>query len=93
MNRRGDVLVGFQETGPERFISPRCAYRRARDPKGTLRPILSLGEGQGATDGVSWGDYSGTTLDGDNRTDLWTIQSITGPDGKGDTVIAKITPK
>lgn len=92
VNRRNDVLVGFQETGPDMFISPRCALRRARDPKGTLRPIRSLGEGKGATDGVSWGDYSGTVIDGDNRIDLWTIQSITNDKGKGETVIARIQP-
>ena len=33
-------------------------------------------------------NYSGTVIDGDNLSDLWTIQSITGTDGKGDTVIA-----
>ncbi len=93
VNKRGDVLIGFQETGPEMFISPRCALRLARDPKGTTRPILSLGEGQAATNGVSWGDYSGTVIDGDNRLDLWTVQSVAGPDGKGDTVIARVSAR
>ena len=90
VNRQGDVLIGFQETGPEMFISPRCAIHRAGDAPGTTRPVLSLGEGRGATDGVAWGDYSGTVMDGDNRLDLWTIQSITDEQGKGDTVIARI---
>jgi hypothetical protein len=89
VNKRLDVLVGFQETNENMYISPRMAYRRARDPKGELRKIVKLGEGQGATDGVSWGDYSGSVIDGDNLLDLWTIQSITDPDGKGDTVIAR----
>ena len=89
VNKNLDVLVGFQETNEEMFISPRMAYRRARDPRGTLRKVVKLGEGQGATDGVSWGDYSGCVIDGDNRLDLWTVQSITDEKGKGDTVIAK----
>ncbi len=38
----------------------------------------------------TWGDYSGSVVDGDNLTDLWTIQSITDEKGKGDTVIAKV---
>ena len=38
VNRNLDVLVGFQETGPDMFISPRLAYRRAGDPPNTLRP-------------------------------------------------------
>ena len=90
VNKNLDVLVGFQETGPDMFISPRLAFRRAADPPGSLRGIVRLGEGQAATDGVSWGDYSGSVCDGDNLLDLWTIQSIAGPDGKGDTVIVQV---
>ncbi|MCK4565652.1 MAG: hypothetical protein KAU94_13365 [Verrucomicrobia bacterium] len=89
VNKRLDVLVGFQETNENMFISPRLAFRRAKDPRGKLREIVKLGEGQGATDGVAWGDYSGSVIDGDNLLDLWTIQSITDPEGKGDTVIVK----
>ena len=90
VNGLGDVLVGFQETSHTMFISPRLAFRRGNDAPGTLGSIVSLGEGAGATDGVSWGDYSGSVIDGDNLRDLWTIQSITGEDGKGDTVIARV---
>jgi hypothetical protein len=93
VNKNNDVLIGFQETGPEMFISPRCALHRASDKPGAIGEIIKLGEGQGATTGVAWGDYSGTVVDGDNLTDLWTIQSITDLDGKGDTVIAKIPIK
>lgn len=90
VNKDLDVLVGFQETSPEMFISPRFAYRRAEDPPGTLRPMVSLGEGMGATSGLSWGDYSGSVIDGDDLEDLWTIQSIAGADGRGDTVICRV---
>lgn len=90
VNACEDVLVGFQETSPEMFISPRLATRAKSDPAGALNAIVSLGEGQAATDGVSWGDYSGSVIDGDNLSDLWTIQSITGADGRGDTVIARV---
>lgn len=90
VNKRLDVLVGFQETGEDMFISPRFAYRLADDPQGELRAMVSIGEGLAATDGVSWGDYSGSVVDADNGLDLWTIQSITGADGKGDTVIALV---
>ncbi|NQU55390.1 MAG: hypothetical protein HQ522_22975 [Bacteroidetes bacterium] len=90
VNKKNDVLVGFQETNSEMFISPRLAFRKADDPAGELREIVKLGEGKGATDGVSWGDYSGSIIDGDNLTDLWTIQSITNKEGKGGTVIVKV---
>jgi len=90
VNKYLDVLVGFQETNANMYISPRLAYRMHDDPPGTLRPIVKLGEGRGATHGTSWGDYSGSTVDGDNFTDLWTIQSIADKEGKGDTIIVKL---
>ncbi|MGL6074953.1 MAG: hypothetical protein ACRC8S_12395 [Fimbriiglobus sp.] len=90
VNKQMDVLIGFQETGPDMFISPRLAYRKASDAPGTTREIISLGEGEGPTDGVAWGDYSGATVDGDNLLDLWTIQSRANAKGRGETVIAKI---
>jgi hypothetical protein len=90
VNRQLDVLVGFQETGADMFISPRFAFRHGDDPMGTLQPTVSIGEGQAATNGVAWGDYSGSVVDGDNGFDLWTIQSVTDSNGKGDTVIARV---
>ena len=90
VNDRLDVLVGFQETGTDMFISPRFAIRHASDPPGELRERVSIGEGQAATEGVAWGDYSGSVVDADNGLDLWTIQSVTDKEGRGDTVIAKV---
>lgn len=90
VNKKNDVLVGFQETNANMFISPRMAFRYADDAPGQLRDIVKLGNGQGATDGVAWGDYSGSIIDGDNLTDLWTIQSIANSQGKGETVIVKV---
>ena len=92
VNRKNDVLVGFQETGPDMFISGRYAWRKAKDPAGKLRPIVAIAEGLGATEGGAWGDYSGSVMDGDNRTDLWTIQSVASAIGHGSTVIAKLSP-
>ncbi|MCA9297287.1 MAG: hypothetical protein KC983_12235 [Phycisphaerales bacterium] len=93
VNRNLDVLVGFQETSPSMYISPRLAWRRATDPPGTMRAITAIGEGRGATDGQSWGDYSGSCIDGGNGLDLWTVQSITDDTGKGDTIIARVLMK
>lgn len=89
VNKKHDVLIGFQETGPSMFISARCAFRRASDPPGTVRAIQSLGDGKAATEGGAWGDYSGSAIDGDNLTDLWTVQSIANEKGRGSTVIAR----
>lgn len=93
VNKKGDVLIGFQETNPEMFISPRMAFHSAKDKSGKIKEIIRLGEGQGPTDGVAWGDYSGTIVDGDNLLDMWTVQSITSPEGKGKTVISKYPVK
>ncbi len=90
VNKNNDVLVGFQETNSNMYISPRMAFRYADDPPGTLREIVKLGEGKGATSGASWGDYSGSVVDDDNLLDLWTIQSITNEEGRGSTVIVKV---
>ena len=65
VNKRNDVLVGFQETGPDMFISARCAWRKAGDKPGTLGPILKIAEGLAATEGGAWGDYSGSRLRND----------------------------
>lgn len=86
------VLIGFQETGPNMYISPRFTYRLARDRLGTTRPIVHLGEGEGATAGGPWGDYSGSVGDGDNMVDFWTIQSVATAKGGGGSVIARIRP-
>ncbi|CAN1540745.1 hypothetical protein MCEMSE15_01756 [Fimbriimonadaceae bacterium] len=90
VNKRNDVLVGFQETGPDMFISPRVAWRKAADKKSTLREIFEIATGVAATEGGAWGDYSGSVVDGDNLTDLWTIQSVANKDGRGSTVIMRV---
>jgi len=92
VNRRNDVLVGFQETGPDMFISARCAWRKSSDRFGTLGPIFDIAEGVAATEGGAWGDYSGSVVDGDNLLDLWTIQSVANAAGHGSTVIMRVRP-
>jgi hypothetical protein len=90
VNKKNDVLIGFQEVNGNSFISPRFVYRKAKDVSGSVRKIVSVGEGRGAADGEAWGDYSGSIIDGDNLLDLWTIQSIAGKKGNGETVIVKV---
>lgn len=90
VNKKNDVLIGFQEANANMYISPRFAFRLGKDKPGTIRKIISAGEGKGFTDGESWGDYSGSMVDGDNLLDMWTIQSITNIKGKGETVIVKV---
>lgn len=93
VNKENDVLIGFQEVNSNSFISPRFAYRNAKDELGTTRQIVNAGDGEAATDGASWGDYSGSIIDGDNLLDLWTIQSRANAKGKGESVIVKVPLK
>ena len=90
VNKKNDVLIGFQEANGNLFISPRFAYRFRKDKPGTIRKIINIGEGRGAADGEAWGDYSGSIIDGDNLLDLWSIQSMANKKGKGETVIVKV---
>lgn len=90
VNKKEDVLIGFQEVNRNKFVSPRFAYRKATDAAGSIREIIRVGEGTGAADGVAWGDYSGSVVDGDNQLDLWTIQSRANEKGRGETVIVQV---
>jgi hypothetical protein len=90
VNKKNDVLIGFQEANSHSFVSPRFVYRNAKDPLGTVSKIISAGEGIGAATGEAWGDYSGSIIDGDNLLDLWTIQSKANEKGNGETVIVKV---
>lgn len=92
VNKRGDALIGFQETGPSMFISARYSLYKASDKPGQIRPIQSLAEGVAATAGGPWGDYSSSIVDGDNLTDLWTAQTVANASGRGSVVIAKVVP-
>ncbi len=90
VNATGDAVIGFQETGPDMFISARFAYRFSSDPPGKVREIIKFGEGVAATEGGAWGDYSCTVIDGDNLRDIWTVQSVANAKGRGNCAIARI---
>ncbi|MDH4387506.1 MAG: hypothetical protein QE269_02130 [Fimbriimonas sp.] len=93
VNKSGDVLVGFQETGPDMSISARAGLFSRNDPTWLNPKIFKFAEGIAPTEGGAWGDYSGTVVDGDNLNDFWTIQSYANDKGRGSTIIAKVPPK
>lgn len=93
VNKNRDVLVGYQEAGPEMQISARAAWRKSTDQAGTLRPQIKFMEGLAPTEGGAWGDYSGSCVDGDNLVDLWTVQSFANQKGRGGTIIGRIVPR
>ncbi len=88
VNKNSDLLLVFQQSGSDSYISSRMSYRLASDPLGTLRPAVKHAEGQGANTGTAaWGDYSGASVDGDNDLDMWGINSVASPSGSGNSVI------
>ena len=90
VNKNNDVLIGFQEVSERLPISPRFCYRLNNDPLNSTRPIISIGEGKGSTEGQSWGDYSGGIIDGDDGQTLWSIQSKTNEKGKNESIIVRV---
>ncbi|HWO25218.1 MAG TPA: hypothetical protein VNO30_41045 [Kofleriaceae bacterium] len=82
VNKQNDVLVGYTQSSAGTTPSPAFSYRRATDPVGTMPTTVKLANGAGpVTSTGAFGDYSGSSVDGDNDLDLWTIQSI----GQGGT--------
>ncbi|HZB46524.1 MAG TPA: DUF4214 domain-containing protein [Pyrinomonadaceae bacterium] len=80
VNRHNDVLVGYSRFGANRFASANYSFRAGTDPANSLRDdaVLKAGEAHyyktfGGTEN-RWGDYSATTVDPANDTDLWTLQ-------------------
>ncbi len=80
VNRHNDVLVGYSRFGANQFAGANYSFRAGTDPSNSLRDdaVLKAGEAHyyktfGGTEN-RWGDYSATTVDPSNDTDLWTLQ-------------------
>jgi len=79
VNRYDDVLLGYSRFAANQFPSANYAFHSYQAVPGTLSAdtVLKAGEAKFAVaDGedVLWGDWSGSTVDPVNDTDLWTIQ-------------------
>jgi len=91
VNKNNDVLLVFQQSGKNMYISSCMSYRLATDPLNTLRPVVKHVDGMGVNgSSAAWGDYSGASVDGDNDVDLWGINSVASSSGQGNTAIFKL---
>ncbi|MCI0747832.1 MAG: immunoglobulin domain-containing protein [Verrucomicrobia subdivision 3 bacterium] len=80
VNKFNDVLIGYTSFSTNYYASVAYSFRDFYNPMNTLRPRRVYWYGEGPIEGVSrWGDYSSTTVDSLNDTDLWTIQEYAGP--------------
>ena len=84
VNKNDDVLVGYSRFSSASFASAYYSFRLGTDPSNTLQSIQLLKAGEApyfkTFSGTSnrWGDYSNTSVDPTNDTDLWTIQEYAG---------------
>ncbi len=79
VNRYEDVLIGYTRFAANQYPSANYAFHGYQDGPGRLQSdtVLKAGEAKFtvADNGlILWGDWSATTVDPLNDTDLWTIQ-------------------
>jgi len=89
VNRDNAMLLGYSLFASNQYPSAAYSYRSdvPDDPLNLLRPSTALKAGEAPYNvttaaGFSlWGDWSATTVDPDNDTDLWTIQEYAATSG------------
>ncbi len=90
VNKFGDALIGYSRFSPNQYASANYSFRAFTESAGSIGTDVVLKSGEGPyykTFGFGanrWGDYSATTVDPVNDTDLWTIQEYAAtPVGTG----------
>ena len=88
VNRDNGVVIGCSRYAADRFAGAVYAYRAAADPDGTIRPELSLADGQALylrqaprDDRNRWGDYSAAVADPLDDGGFWTVQEFAAGSG------------
>jgi hypothetical protein len=90
VNRANDVVVGYTQFASDQYPSAGYSAHLNTDAANTIRDPVVYQAGLGYYDkdftasgtdtgGNRWGDYSFTTIDPVNDTDVWTIQEISNP--------------
>jgi hypothetical protein len=90
VNQNNDVLIGYSRFSSTQYAGAGYAYRAGTDPASSLRDDTVLKAGAGTYSNSfegrnRWGDYSGTSVDPVNDTDLWTIQEYAAPNNNWGT--------
>ncbi len=90
MNKFGDALIGYSRFSSRQYASANYSFRAFTEAAGFIGTDVVLKSGEGPyfkTFGFGanrWGDYSASTVDPVNDTDLWTIQEYAAtPVGTG----------
>jgi hypothetical protein len=76
MDRVGDIALGYNVSGPNRYPSIAYAGRTPGDPLGTLSDEATLKAGGGSQTGyIFWADYSQLTLDPTDDCTFWYVNA------------------
>lgn len=90
VNRGNDAVIGYTQFASNQFASAGYSVHNRTDPPNTINDPFIYQAGLGYYDkdftasgtdtgGNRWGDYSFTTVDPSNDSDLWTIQELANP--------------
>ncbi len=98
VNEFGDVVLGFNGSGKEQFISSYAAVGRTHDGKTTFGSPILLKEGVSTfeyrlvpdSERLRWGDYSNTVVDPQDPESFWTFQEFVAARDKWGTQISQI---
>src|SRR5205085_12383406 len=80
VNRCDDVVIGFNMSSPDQFVSTYAVAGSTVGDVTTFGPPLLLKEGVAAYEATGgaptarWGDYSATVVDPKNPRTFWTFQ-------------------
>jgi hypothetical protein len=96
VNKAGDVVLGFNGSGKDQFISSYAAVGQTHDGKTTFgKPMLlkqgvstfeyKLGPGR-----LRWGDYSNTVVDPKDPLSFWTFQEFVSDRDRWGTQISQM---
>ena len=98
VNRFGDVVLGFNGSATDQFISSYAAIGQTRGGRTTFEIPILLKKGE-ATYAYKlspnmrrnrWGDYSGSVVDPENPWSFWTFQEFVLKQDRWGTQIAQI---
>jgi hypothetical protein len=85
MDKRGDLAIGFDVSGPSTHPSIRYTGRLASDPHDTLRQEATLVAGRGSQLGIhTFGDYAQMTVDPTDDCTFWFASSYYASQAAGD---------
>jgi len=83
VNKFNDVLIGYSSFSPTQYATASYSFRAFYDQENKVRAPYHYRLGEAHFEG-RFGDYSGSTIDPLNDTDLWTIQEYATTNSVGE---------